>query len=185
MNETEYTVGSLRGTLTLAFCLVLPPIGLFVMWQKGVFQQLGRIILTVLGCIEMFVFILTDPFGWFFTTSEPVQVQPAPAAAKVVSYAPDDNALNALYNIDEIIAANTTIEKTTGGTTEYITQQELNAMNEEVYNTVVYSVWRNASYYHKGTVCGNQSNGRSLTVREAIEEGLGACPECNPPTPQM
>ena len=33
------------------------------------------------------------------------------------------------------------------------------------------------------SMCGNQSNRRSLTVREAILEGLGACSDCNPPSP--
>ena len=50
-------------------------------------------------------------------------------------------------------------------------------------NTTVYSVFRGAKYYHVSTVCGNQSNGRELTVQEAIMEGMAACPNCNPPVP--
>ena len=48
-------------------------------------------------------------------------------------------------------------------------------------NTIVYSVYSGAVYYHATTVCGNQSNRRELTVAEAMSEGLGACPNCNPP----
>ena len=56
-------------------------------------------------------------------------------------------------------------------------------ISEEINNTIVYAVNSGAKYYHAVQVCGNQSNRRSLTVREAILEGLGACSDCNPPSP--
>ena len=69
-------------------------------------------------------------------------------------------------------------------------QQEIHAKDasaarkqEEINNTIVYAVNSGAKYYHAVQVCGNQSNRRSLTVREAILEGLGACSDCNPPSP--
>ncbi len=48
-------------------------------------------------------------------------------------------------------------------------------------NTTVYAVYNNAKMYHAHEVCGTQSNRRQLTVQEALLEGLGACPNCNPP----
>ena len=54
---------------------------------------------------------------------------------------------------------------------------------EPILNTVVYSVYSNAKYYHVSKVCGNQTNARELTVRKALQEGLEPCPDCNPPVP--
>ena len=62
-------------------------------------------------------------------------------------------------------------------------QARIEAKQEEINNTIVYAVNSGAKYYHAVQVCGNQSNRRSLTVREAILEGLGACSDCNPPSP--
>ena len=39
-----------------------------------------------------------------------------------------------------------------------------------------------AVYYHATKVCRTQTNGRELTVRDALREGLEPCPNCNPPT---
>ena len=55
------------------------------------------------------------------------------------------------------------------------------AKEEAILNTKVYSVYSGARLYHSSTVCGTQSNRRPLTVEEALGEGLGACPDCNPP----
>jgi len=46
----------------------------------------------------------------------------------------------------------------------------------------VYSVFSNAVYYHATKVCRTQTNGRELTVRDALREGMQPCPYCNPPT---
>ena len=56
------------------------------------------------------------------------------------------------------------------------------AEQEAILHTIVYSVYGNgARYYHKNSVCGTQSNRRELTVEEAMAEGMGACPDCDPP----
>ena len=48
---------------------------------------------------------------------------------------------------------------------------------------VSYSVYGSeAVYYHATKVCKTQTNGRELTVRDALREGLQPCPNCNPPT---
>ena len=42
-------------------------------------------------------------------------------------------------------------------------------------------MFNNAKYYHATKVCRTQTNGRELTVRDAMREGLTPCPFCNPP----
>ena len=65
-------------------------------------------------------------------------------------------------------------------------EEKLELANDEteaIYNTLVYSVYGNeAVYYHATKVCRTQTNGRELTVRDALREGLEPCPNCNPPT---
>ena len=62
-------------------------------------------------------------------------------------------------------------------------QLELERQEQEaILNTIVYAYnGSGARYYHAAPVCGNQSNGRKLTVGEAMQEHLGACDVCNPP----
>ena len=55
--------------------------------------------------------------------------------------------------------------------------------DEQIYNTIVYSVFNNAENYHAGPTCGDQQNGRTLTVRQALDLGLTPCPNCNPVVP--
>ena len=45
-----------RTALSLALCLLLPPIGLAYLWRLGVFRPRGRMLLTALATVEMAVF---------------------------------------------------------------------------------------------------------------------------------
>ena len=72
-----------------------------------------------------------------------------------------------------------------GSEEDLMTEEQLEAQREaekqEVLNTIVYCVYNDAIYYHANKICGTQTNGRELTVEEAMSEGLGACKTCNPP----
>ena len=174
-----------RALRTLVLNFLLPPVGLFYMWYASVFQRRGRVILTAVAFVEMTLLLLWDPFGIMPSGSAPMTVSPVPGSAQAVTPAPDEETINALSNIEELLAIGVSNpdETISPDATPRLTQAEELALKEETYNTVVYSVFRGAKYYHVSTVCGNQSNGRQLTVREAISEGMGACPDCNPPTP--
>ena len=176
---------SRRGIIALILCVILPPVGLFYIWREGLFKPQGRIIVSAVSCVILFLMFLWDPLSLVYKKESVIGIKPVPGMAELVTRAPDDTTLNALYNIDELVAANMTRKSAESGeNVTYMTQEQLNAQNEAILDTVVYSVYRNAKYYHKDTVCGHQSNGRALTVREALAEGMGACPDCNPPVPQ-
>ncbi len=174
----------LRGVLTLLLVLVLPPVGLLVMWGRGVFRARGRAVLTTLATVEMAVaLVLLTP-----KQQLPTQ-QPVPAAPAAVTVAPTDDSLDALYNIEELIYQQQLAEVVAQGGTErdLMTEEqklnEANEANEAILDTVVYSVFNHAKYYHAEKVCQHQTNGRTLTVREAMKESLAPCPNCNPPIP--
>ena len=102
-----------------------------------------------------------------------------------VTIAPDDGIVTALSNIDQLLAQQQAAEAAASATEAPLTDEEAAAQHaaeqEAILNTVVYSVYSNAKYYHATEICGTQSNRRALTVREAMNEGMGACKNCNPP----
>ncbi len=164
--------------------LLLPPVGLFFLWQQGVFRTRGRMLLTVISTLEMMALCVVLTPRQELTPRVPV-----PAAPAQVTAAPEGQTLNALYNIEQLLYEQQLADVLAAGGTErdLLTEeeklQEVSAENEAILNTAVYSVYSNAKYYHVGKVCGNQTNARELTVRKALQEGLDPCPDCNPPVP--
>ena len=177
---------SSRGVVGIVLSLLMPPVGLFFLWTQGVFRTRGRMLLTVISTVEM-MFL----FMWLTPKQELAPRVPVPAAPVAVTAAPEGEALNALYNIEQLLYEQQLAQVLAAGGTErdLLTEeqklQEASDQNEAIYNTVVYSVYSKATYYHSGKVCGNQTNGRELTVRQAIQEGLSPCPDCNPPVPEL
>ena len=160
-----------RGVLALVLTVLLPPVGLLYLWHQGVFRSRGRMLLTALATVEL-------------TPRTPV-----PAAPPQVTAAPEGETLNALYNIEQLIYEQqlAKVEAQGGTARDLLTEEEkldlVNQQNEEIYETLVYSVYGDSAiYYHATKVCRTQTNGRELTVRDALRAGLQPCPYCNPPT---
>ena len=101
------------------------------------------------------------------------------------THAPEEDVVTALSNIEEVLLQQEAAEAAQRGdpTPSPEPTPEPAMSTEEVLDTVVYSVYNNAVYYHTGPVCNGQENRRQLTVRQAQSLGLGACPNCNPPVP--
>ena len=179
---TKQRAFSLRGVAAILLVLILPPIGLLFLWHQGVFRTRGRMLLTTLATAEMMALcVLLTPRVQ--QTSQP----PLPAAPPAVTAAPAGENLNALYNIEELVYEKRLedVKAAGGDETDLMTEEEKiqqqQVDREQILNTTVYSVYNNARYYHAQMVCGTQSNGRQLTVREAMMEALAPCPDCNPP----
>ena len=173
---------SARGLLGLLRTLLLPPVGLFYLWRQGVFRTRGRLLLTGIATLEMTaLFVLLTPH------QELTPRTPVPAAPALVTAAPQGETLNALSNIEQLLYEQQLAKVLDAGGTarDLLTEEEKleaqNAENEIAYETLVYSVFNNAVYYHATKVCRTQTNGRELTVRDALREGLQPCPYCNPP----
>ena len=102
-----------------------------------------------------------------------------------VTIASDDGIVTALSNIDQLLAQQQADAAAAAATEVPLTDEEAAAQHaaeqEAILNTIVYSVYSNAKYYHAAEICGTQSNRRALTIREAMNEGMGACKNCNPP----
>lgn len=171
-----------RSLPAILLCVLIPPVGLALLWRKGVFMMRGRVLLTAISTIEMAcVFALLLP---------PSVIQPEVPVASVpvaVTTAPNDGTTTALTNLEQVLAERARAEAEANGDPLPIdendpeAQEKLRQEQEAILNTTVYAVYNNAKMYHAREVCGTQSNRRQLTVQEALLEGLGACPNCNPP----
>ena len=175
---------SSRGVAGLIMTLILPPVGLFYLWRNGVFRARGRMLLTMLATVEMALVAV-----WLTPHAELMPQMPVPAAPVQVTAAPEDDTLTALSNIEQLIYDQqlAKVKEAGGSERDLMTEEEkleqINNENEVIYNTTVYCVFGDSAvYYHASKVCGNQTNGRELTVRDALREGLQPCPDCNPPT---
>ena len=173
---------SARGLAALVLTVLLPPVGLMLMWTQGVFTARGRALLTTLATVEM-----TAVCVWLTPHQELAPQRPVPAPPAAVTAAPEGENLDALYNIEELIYEQQLASVIEAGGTErdLLTEEqklaEVEARNQQIMDTVVYSVYNEAKYYHADRVCRTQTNGRQLTIREAMQEGLAPCPNCNPP----
>lgn len=173
---------SKRGLAGLLLTLLVPPVGLLYLWREGLFLNRGRIVLTALATIEMTLLVI-----WLTPHQELNAALPVPAAPARVTAAPEGETLNALYNIEQLLYEQQLAEVLDAGgsardlLTEEQKLEEVDAENQAAYESIVYSVYTNAIYYHASKVCRTQTNGRELTVRDALREGMQPCPYCDPP----
>ena len=171
---------SSRAVAGVILTLLLPPVGMAYLWRAGVFRTRGRVVLTGLGTVILAVWC-----AWLLPSKELRNDVPVPVVPVQVTLAPDDGTSSALSNLDQLLAerqaerdraAGITPEPTSTNDPAYLAEQAA------ILQTIVYSVYgKGARFYHAVSVCGNQSNRRQLTVEEAMYDGMGACPDCNPP----
>ena len=171
---------SKRALGSFLLTLLLPPIGIAYLWRRGVFRTRGRVLLSCVATIEMAVLL-----ALLLPTAELPQEAPMAHLPVAVTIAPDDGIVTALSNIDQLLAQQQAADAAAAATEVPLTDEEAEAQHaaeqEAILNTIVYSVYSNAKYYHAAEICGTQSNRRALTIREAMNEGMGACKNCNPP----
>ena len=171
---------SSRAAVGVILTLLLPPVGMAFLWREGVFRTRGRVVLTGLGTV-----ILALWCAVLIPSKELKSDIPVPAVPAQVTIAPDDGTSSALSNLDQLLAerqaerdkaAGITPEPTSTNDPAFLAEQEA------ILHMTVYAYYgRGARYYHSKTVCNMQSNRRTLTIEEAMLDGMGACPECKPP----
>ena len=136
---------SARGVGVLLLLLILPPVGLLVLWYQGVFRVRGRMLLTALATVEMTLLVV-------LLTPRPVlrNQLPLPVAPPEVTQAPEQENLSALYNIEELLYQQQLEQvKAQGGDERDLLTEEQKLQNqeierEEILNTTVYAVFNHA-----------------------------------------
>ena len=171
-----------RGSFGIVLCILIPPLGILYLWRLGVFKVRGRVLITSLSTALMALVIsLMLPVRGIQTET------PLPSTPARATPAPEGEVKTALSNIDQLLYQKQLEDVIAQGGSERdlltdAEQLELERQEQEaILNTIVYAYnGSGARYYHAAPVCGNQSNGRKLTVGEAMQEHLGACDVCNP-----
>ena len=171
---------SSRGLWSVILTVLLPPVGMAYLWRVGVFRTRGRVVLTGLGTVILALWCV-----WFIPSQDLKSDAPVPVAPPQVTIAPDDGTSSALSNLDQLLAQRQAARDEAAGITPEPTSTNdpaFLAEQEAILHMTVYAYYgKGARYYHSRTVCNTQSNRRELTVEEAMLDGMGACPECNPP----
>ena len=174
-----------RAILALILLVLLPPVGIAYMWYKGIFAVRGRVLLTVVGVV-----IMTAMFGFLMPKNSVVEIRPSAVKASLRTPLPTDSELNALSNMEELLAGienrpvvESDYNEATGQTVADDGAGEATPEPEDPMAAVVYSVRSGAKYYHKSGECNGQVNRRTLTVAQALNEGLKPCGRCDPPEP--
>lgn len=164
--------------LLAILCILLPPIGLLLIWRSDRVPMVIRLACSLAGTAAMtFLFTLLLPSektgslirptpvtpvsaGYGVAANEPVQLPDAtsPAAPAQPDTAPEQPAADPL--------SGATAPQPTAGD---------GALDPE---TVVYAVTNNAVSYHLQEICDTQTNNRTLTLQEALNEGLTPCEKC-------
>lgn len=183
MNVPSQAKKKNRALPALLLTLILPPVGILYMWRSGVFRMRGRALVSLIGTIEMAIL-----FGLMMPDTKITQVSPVPQTPAAVTVAPDDTVVTALSNIDQLLSSQQAAQDsaqpdaTDAPTDDEISEAAQKAAEQQaILNTIVYSVYNNARYYHASENCEGQTNRRQLTVQQAMSEGLGVCPKCDPP----
>ena len=73
---TKERLISARGLGVILLMLILPPVGLLVLWHQGVFRARGRMFLTVLATLEMTLLVVLLTPRPTLTSQLPLPVAP-------------------------------------------------------------------------------------------------------------
>ena len=167
----------------LIMTLLFPPLGLAFLWRNGVFLTRGRMMITALAALEMTLIV-----SMLLPEQKMTTVLPVASIPSSVTKAPQEDVADALSNLQELLSENYATPEP-----EELTEEEKAALEaqkaqeeaefEEMMNTIVYSVYDGAVYYHAVKDCDGQINNKEQTVREALANRLAACSKCNPPHP--
>ena len=159
--------------------LILPPLGLLLVWHSRRLEAPVRIGLSLVALTAMTL------VGWLWmrsnitdTTLMPVPVVPMYAGYDVAATEPTAVPVQ-VYNAvpDEqpqtftVTYGDGTVEDLTGGESGF-------PVDPAAYVTIVYAQAENATRYHSQQVCDYVTNARVLTLDDAIAEGLQPCEKC-------
>ncbi len=165
---------TVRPALVLgALCLLLPPVGLVMLWRSRRMTFYLRTALSSLAFLSMTVifFLLMRP------AEIPSTIRPMPSTPSIAGYgSSSQTTVSIVPSIPENVPAqpDAAPAPVVGNATEPVTQNTGVLTNE----SIVFAVTNNASSYHLYEICDFQENRRALTLGQALAEGLTPCEKC-------
>ena len=143
---------STRALASLLLLIALPPVGIALIWRKKLFLARGRILLTVVSTL-----ILTAMLIPFMPQGGMQTVTPSPNLPTSFSYSKSN-------------AAQADFDRLSQATNQ----------NSGYFSSVVYTM-DGDEHYHTSALCDGTPLTLALTVDQAHQRSLTACPVCNPP----
>ena len=149
-------------------CLLVPPVGIALVWRAQNLDVPTRAILSAAGfaATTLIFFLLMRP------SNAVTSIAPTPATPQLIGYGA---AATEVPVAATAVPAQNAAPAAPAATDNPAAQQEPGMLTDD---TIVYAVTNNASSYHLNQICDGQENHRSLTLRDALNEGLAACEKC-------
>ena len=163
--------------LMAALAVLVPPAGLLAGWRSSRLTAPARAGLSLAALASMtLMFWLWMSAGRVDIGILPVPVVPAYAGYDAATAVATAEPVQVYYDVQDtenvftVTYSDGTVDDLNGGGTLPV--------DPASYVTIVYAVTNNATKYHNLPVCDYQTNGRILTLDEAIAEGLQPCEKC-------
>ena len=151
-------------------CLLVPPVGILLVWRAQHMDIPTRAIFSAAGfaATTLIFFLLMRP------SAAVSNIVPTPATPQTIGY----GAAAAEIPAPSIPVAPAPGTVPAAPSAPETSDPSLQTTGELTDDTIVYAVTNNASSYHLSQICGTQENHRSLTLRDALREGLAPCDQC-------
>ena len=172
---TSYKNMNDRTTLIVlaALCLFVPPVGILLVWRAQHMDIPTRAIFSAAGfaATTLIFFLLMRP------SAVVSNIVPTPATPQMIGYGAAATEAPAPV-VPVAPAPGTAPAAPSAPSAPETPDTALQESGELTDDTIVYAVTNNASSYHLSQICGAQENHRSLTLRDALNEGLAPCQQC-------
>jgi len=162
-------------------CLLVPPVGLVMAWRSRETSIQSRIICSAAAFISMtFLFwLLMSP------AQAPSDIRPMPATPLIAGYGSVSQTVSVPNAPAQPGAAPAPVTGDTQPVDPFSEPADTPAdapvilsPSELTGESLVFAVTNNASSYHLYEICDMQENRRTLTLQEALNEGLTPCEKC-------
>ena len=164
---------NLRPVLLLGIlCLLLPPVGLVMLWRARRLTINIRAIFSGIAFASMTLifFLLMQP------AEIPSDIRPMPATPAITGYGSASQNPSFFEEGSIAPAQPDAVPAPVGGTPA---QPTIAQVSDQLTNeSIVFAVTNNASSYHLYEICDFQENRRALTLSQALSEGLTPCEKC-------
>lgn len=165
-----------RATLIVlgVLCLLVPPVGILLVWRAQHMDIPTRAIFSAAGfaATTLIFFLLMRP------SAAVSNIVPTPATPQMIGYGAAATEPPAAPAVPVAPAPGTAPAAPSVPSAPETPDPSLQTTGELTDDTIVYAVTNNASSYHLNQICGAQENHRSLTLRDALNEGLAPCDQC-------
>jgi hypothetical protein len=147
-------------SILIALIVLLPPLGILFSLKSKYTNIRAKLVFTSISACSMFIMLCFILGGRAAETIKPNPVPPRSVGYMVPTPAPAAPGAAAPADWSDDAARE---DEPTAPPTDSIT---------------VFSVRNNAVLYHGADICNGQSNRRSLSLTNALAEGLAPCPKC-------